>query len=203
METKSQLFELLYPSGMPYPMSHINGILNRLCTSNNNLVLTAIKLLQKGSLTGRELARRSLADSIDDTIYELQYNDGDHYQPDTGVTSRMHQAWSCGNVIEEASIPDEDREDLGLIFSILRGSYNNPNDAEWYWRGVAALAFTDLWINEEALDRDFDFIEFAGTHDDIALVISTAKERHTLNCKLLQAVISQSSGNRPLCSGSL
>jgi hypothetical protein len=65
----------------------------------------------------------------------------------------------------------------------------SPTNTE-YWRGVTALKLSGAKNTMlVALDgEDMDFIEWAGKHDDIALVINTAMERRTINVETLKHV---------------
>lgn len=164
------------------------------------------ELMTTGTETGRKMAKASFRDDISGIAGALSERNRDENWMDmcswgTDITSSVMRSWSCGNVLEESGVD--------LTESLARATSNgvykidstrmsqdgwerfglSPTDTE-YWRGVTALKLSGskntLLMTLD--DDDMDFIEWAGKHDNIALVINTAMERRTSNVETLKNV---------------
>lgn len=164
------------------------------------------ELLTTGTESGKKMARASFRDDISGIAGALSERNRDEDWMDmcswgTDITSSTMRGWSCGNVLEDSG--------LELTESLARATSNgvhridsarmakdgwerfglSPTNTE-YWRGVTALKLSgsknSLLVSVD--DDDMDFIEWAGKHDDVALVISTAMERGTIKVETLKHV---------------
>lgn len=203
--TAVQLLNLVYGDNSSYLPSQLERGLSALTALNQELLPTAQRLLTTGPDVARSMVRSHLSDCIDDAVYMLDYHGGEEFEPDPDTVFQLRQFWSCGTVIHEIGMTSKSqREDASLGLTTLGlGESRELFEHEWYWRGVAALAITEMWINEGSINHELDFIEYAGKHRDIGAVIIVCKDRLSTNIRMINAVLSQSAHTPMLRSGSL
>lgn len=114
----------------------------------------------------------------------------------------MKQAWNFGTVLHEIGSMAEDRRKVRYHFESMLNNklpeYDKRLDAnaapDSYWRGVGLLTA----LNDDFRLSPYDmgasriakrFINWAGAHEDIALVYRTVLERETLDIDVLQQII--------------
>lgn len=200
----SRLQGIIFDSGATHLMSQLQRALDGLETAYPSFIEQSLQYATTGPEEARRMARRALADCADDTVHMLDYSGDDSFEPDSDAVFLVRLHWHCGAVMAEAGVPQEDHADVSHALSILSlGEDPSLFEHEWYWRGLSALAITDLWVHEGSVEDNADFIRFAGVHPDIGAVIDTAKERRSLNVGLLETVLSQSAKTPALRSGSL
>jgi hypothetical protein len=164
------------------------------------------ELLTTGTKTGQLMVKAAFRDDVSGIAGALSERGRDENWMDmcswgTDITSAAMRGWSCGNVLEESGLEVTE----SLARATRNGVYKidstrmaqdgwerfglSPTNTE-YWRGVTALKLSGSKNTMlVALDgEDMDFIEWAGKHDDIALVISTAMERRTINVETLKHI---------------
>lgn len=203
--TTEQLLELVYGDNYSYLPSQLERALNTLLAVNQQLVSTAHRLLTSGPDVARDMVRSHLSDCIDDAVYMLDYQGGEEFEPDPDTAFELRQFWTCGTVIHETRMTSKSqREDATHALTALGiGDSRELFEHEWYWRGVAALAITEIWINEGSINNEINFIEYAGKHSDIGAVIAISKDRFSTSVRMIDSVLSQSVQTPALRSGSL
>jgi hypothetical protein len=200
----SRLLRIIFDEGIHHLMSQLERALNELERAYPSFTEQSLKYATTGPETARKMARRALHDCADDTVQELDYSGGDSPALDSDAIFTVRLFWHCGAVMEEALIHEDSNSDVAHALSILNLEGDPAlSEHDWYWRGLSALAITDLWIHEGSTRENADFIEFAGKHRDIGSVIDTAVLRGSLNVGLLESVLSQSTKTPALRSGTL
>lgn len=137
--------------------------------------------------------------------------------------STIRQYWNCLNVMDESGFLSD--ETPGVLDNMTRREFNtelpkldleSQNDA--FWRGATAFAMLDRFPSPYREDlsarenysakREFyreakKFIDYAGKHKDIGLVIRTAKERGIFNVRDIREIISRGNEAPAIRSGVL
>lgn len=169
------------------------------------------RLVSTGTETGQRLVRETLANAAARLVstYQRTGKPSSASRTDGLLAANIIQAWSYGNVREEAGIaPDEIKDaDLAalrythsMVVVYPESPYNDIPDedhramstvVEAHWRGVSALT---LCMDPETLPDEMwnhidAFIPWAAGHKDIGAVIKVAKERDNLNPEEIQQII--------------
>lgn len=169
-------------------------------------------LLAKENPGGSQSVRQHIRDSLKLISDQLELNDDKHLVElsytdsySAGFKETLVRAWAIGSVRGDYSdgvsgYHDNDFQDgIAGTRLIIYGDYiethpKRESDTD-YWRGMMALYFTDPdydLSDEEQAEID-PFIDFAGKHEDIGLVIRLAVERKTRNVSTLRGIIDQGS----------
>lgn len=122
-------------------------------------------------------------------------------------TMNVYRVWNTINVRTEAGKTDDGWDDIynqsimETFNEYLEASVNGNPERDVFWRGLAAMGLSKAYPAEEDA---LAFIEWAGSHEDIAAVIILSKQRDTINVNTLKGVMNESSNTLvPLRDGSL
>jgi hypothetical protein len=139
------------------------------------------------------------------------------------LSAQIIRNWNVSNVLEETEAPDEFGQTLRDVgashdyFAWTDYSFKGETVSDEYWRGLTALKLTGVEF-QPAPDRrararvrdeysfhekSFEFIRFAGEHNDIRIVTQTAKERQTIDVSTLSKFIGGDSGVPAVSAGAL
>jgi hypothetical protein len=121
---------------------------------------------------------------------------------------RMMLAWCAGNIHEEDQGNDREIDvhdliqsagDIDAIFEPKLRRIDRSGDTK-YWRGLCAIVLTEMGrrgILRDSVDNARIFADWAGSHEDISRIISTANERGTLDYYNLSEVLKAQDGITP------
>lgn len=143
------------------------------------------------------------------------------WSPDLAPELLKH--WNYGNVAEELGGDIDEAVVISAIDSVRHGMLGSDVEftvlptTDAYWRGVMALALAkvpfratkemrlraQIKARRAYYEQVDEFVQWAGTHPDIALVIKTTKERRTINVSDLEAIMGQCTGVPALVVGAL
>lgn len=175
----------------------------------------AVRLLTTGTPTGRAFAQNELRGSLESIMESHSEHDNDddwwnrnHIAWSPFAKQDMVLAWCAGNVYEEHQ--GEERQidvhsliksarTLDAIFEPRLRRVDRSGDTG-YWRGLCAIALTELGrggIPRADMGEARIFADWAGAHEDISRIISTADERGTLDYYNLREVLMAQDGITP------
>lgn len=211
-----QLIDLIYPNRPESPSDDetIARELNIIREVSPDAIRLVEELIPSGTRTGADLVRNRIGDLVGTITYSRKiYGDRGNYQQTLNTAATLDarelvRVWNCGNVMEESGFTD-DMGVPGRLRNVVDQEFRRElpkldfeNLTDRFWRGAAAFTILDKEYATAGLDdkekaaskRDFyreskKFIDYAGKHKDIGLVIRTAKERDTLVVSELKEII--------------
>lgn len=186
--------------------------------SSDDCIPTAQHYLTTGCVTGRRWAAGVIRSDLLDLQFKKTHledyeSSGELEQAcssslGTAFNSKVVRSWSTGAVLEETGRKPHIsglRADIDYIDDALTedDAYTGHRRAldPVYWRGVAAFALSE--VKADSFKDQREFIDWAGTHDDISLVIDTAAERGTIVVSELKAIMEHPSVPASLRTGIL
>lgn len=186
-----------------------------------------LPLFKKLLTTGTPQAQRAVESYLHEVIGDIkEAGDGgssydedemddydDHWNwidrcPDAWHPHSTHNAlriWNTFNVMDEHGIEGNRYEiihritELGTMHNDLDPMMNPESMRNRFWRGAAAAAIGTEERNTERAQWGHikEFVQWAGRHEDIAIVINTVKERRILHPEMLDQVIAEKAGISP------
>jgi hypothetical protein len=212
-----QLIELVYPgiTHAPEDAETIARELEIIREFSPDALSLAEDLILTGTPTAATLIRRKLDSTVSDITYSRKlYSDRNNWNITLKATGSLDQTalrrlWNCGNVMEESGstedtgVPGRLRNVVEQEFRREMPKFDFESTDDRLWRGVAAFTIIDIYFkpNKDLSDKENGarkstfyretkkFIDYAGKHKDIDLVIRTAKERDTLVVSELRDII--------------
>lgn len=211
-----QLIDLIYPNRTDFPSdaATITSELNMIRKVSPEVLRLVEELIPAGTTTGASLVRLSVDNVVTRITYSRKmYGDRSNYQDTLASAARLDaqevsRVWNCGNVMEESGftrdtgVPGRLRNVVYQEFRRELPRLNVENPTDRFWRGAAAFTILDKECDITGMDdkektaakREFyreakKFIDYAGKHKDIGLVIRTAKKRDTLVVSELRDII--------------
>ena len=112
----------------------------------------------------------------------------------------MLRLWNAYNVMDETGEGEKrtdtlyDITELGVTLSELDPENNRLSLTDGFWRAAAAVSLSRIDIaptDRQECENLKDFIPWAGSHPDIAMVISTVAERQTVHKETLEEIIAE------------
>lgn len=166
-----------------------------------------IALVDLGSPGGTEGARRFLDEKMSSAIL-FQTIMSPRYTP------QIMSVWAINEVREKAGIPFDQREEYDALEDIritrqrIRVDHLRHDDVASdlnHWRGVAAFHWAgfDSGPEEWSVEDTRRFIEWAGDHDDIGMVVRIAKKRSIRNPDEMESLIAEITSHNALGEGIL
>lgn len=226
-----ELMRLIYQAEVPtFSATEARACLDVLQDDDENTLPLITRLLSTGTHSGRERVKYLVRSALRGV--QAQYKTS-HLNLDwklncatalsPHLSAQIIRNWNISNVLEETEAPDafgQTLRDVGVshdYFAWTDYSFKGETVSDGYWRGLTALKLTGVEFQSSpdrrarALARDeysfheksFEFIRFAGEHNDIQLVTRTAKERQTIDVATLMGCISGHSGVPAVAAGTL
>jgi hypothetical protein len=172
--------------------------------SSDDCIPTAHHYLTTGCVTGRRWAAGIIRSDLLDLQFKKTHledyeSSGELAQAcssslGSAFNSKVVRSWSTGVVLEETGRKPHIsglRADIDYIDDALTedDEYTGHRRAldPVYWRGVAALALSE--VQAKSFKDQREFINWAGTHENISLVVDTAAERGTIVVSDLKAIL--------------
>lgn len=226
-----QLIELIYP-GITHDADDAEtiarelGVIREVSPDASRL---AEDLILTGTPTAASLIRKQLDSRVSSITYSRKsYGDRNNWETTLKATAsleptRLRRFWNCGNVMEESGftsdtgVPGRMSNVVDQEFRRELPKFDSDSTDDKLWRGVAAFTIVDLFCRPKdelsdkenaAVKREFyreakKFIDYAGKHKDIGLVIRTARERETLVVSELKDIINQGNSVPAMRDGAL
>lgn len=213
-----ELLGLLYPD-MTSELSdreHVLASLKLIQQHSSDELDLGLELIRTGSPTASALVRKEIDFNVMSVNILRGREDRFNYEENVRVSAKLdpitlHQAWNCGNVMEESGFT-EDTGIPGRMKNIARQELkrelpklNLETTDDSLWRGVAAFTIVDQYDDSKesmtpkqksAVKIVFyreakKFIDYAGKHKDIGLVIRTAKKHGTIVVNDLKDILAR------------
>ena len=191
-----------------------------------------VTMLNSGAESAQADVRRRfqiIVASLAQAMHSRLPGEGDT-QFNRSVSSYLHKAkpnqlreyWNCLNVMEESGITDDTIP--GRLDNVIRQEFkrelpklDTDNQNDTFWRGATAYTIIDLFPHTTddmtprerySVVREFyrnskKFIDYAGKHKDISLVISIARELKTIVVSDIKNIIAQGKATPVLGDGAL
>lgn len=171
--------------------------------------------------TGSDIAQSNVRAVLDTAVSDIMCAQGESYDDELWmdkcstawspfIKHNMLAAWNAGNLLEETGSSDNPRfleNDIIQIDSALNplATYGDRSADSTYWRGLAAAAMTRVYHHTKDDAKTIrGFVLWAGKHDDVTRVISTATERGTFNVVSLRELMDEQDRTAvPLREGNL
>jgi hypothetical protein len=230
-DNHDELMRLIYQEEVPtFSATEARACLDVLQEDNEGTLPLITRLLSAGTHSGRERVKYLVRSAL--RHVHVQYktshlnldwklNCGNALSP--RLSEQIIRNWNISNVLEET----EDAAEFGQTLRDVGASHDyfgwtdypfkGETASDEYWRGLTALKLTGVEfrpapdrrararVRDEYSfhEKSFEFIRFAGEHDDIQIVTKTAKERQTIDVATLRECISGDSGVPAVSAGAL
>ena len=185
--------------------NHVPGLKVIREFSGDTCINDILTLLQSDSEAGnrelRRVAQKAIAHATETAQYDREsarfdnsvFEEGGFYESD------FKRSWAVADVygsLGEVDMSPERVKEVRIAMDNLRNNItyrgrNMLSPTAQYWRGMTALHESRVsdFPTDEARAEARDFVKWAGERDDIALVIDTARERKTVNVRIIGAII--------------
>lgn len=186
------------------PDTAIEVCLDYMRSDNEETIPLAVHLMSNGNEDARRMAHNIFYQAIrrlDNARYEEETDEfwyekceaswSDSLQPELAMV------WAVGETIDETETSTSWATlrtsatyfNNALMVDAGHGDEKSPTSTE-YWRGISALALANE-LEKGSMDEWREFVEHAGTHDDLKSLVNTAKERGTVNVESLRSIMEQ------------
>ena len=175
--------------------SQVNGLLPAL-KAVAKVTPEALPLAARFMTTGSELAQRAATSEFRSLLLGIIRNKENTTKPwqshediyreqvalymDMPLTAQMTLGWHFNNVASEVGMNIYDVDRI-IHYAIQNCAKENPDEdhTEAYWRGFSALHIATTHVILLEPDAHDEFIEWAGSSDNVARIITLAQERGT------------------------
>lgn len=230
-DNHDELLRLIYSTEVPsFSAAEVRACLDVLQDDDEGTLPLITRLLSTGTHSGKERVRYLVRSAL--RHVQAQYktshlnldwklNCGNALSP--RLSDQIIRNWNISNVLEETEATAEFGQTLREVgaahdyFAWTDYPFKGETVSDEYWRGLAALKLTGVELQSaperraRARVRDeysfheksFEFIRFAGAHNDIRVVTHTATERQTIDVTALNKFIGGDSGVTAVSAGAL
>jgi hypothetical protein len=226
-----ELMRLIYQEEIPtFSAAEARTCLDVLQDDDENTLPLITRLLSTGTHSGKVRVKYLVRSALrhvhvqhknSHLNLDWKLNCGNALSPH--LSDQIIRNWNIANVLEETGEVAEFGQTLRDVgqtheyFAWTDYPFKGETISDEYWRGLTALKLTgvELQRNPERRarsrardeynfhEKSFAFIRFAGEHDNIQIVTTTAKERQTIDVAVLIDFISGDSGVPAVSAGAL
>lgn len=225
------LIRLIYLGEVPsFSSDEIRVCLNVLQEDHESTLPLIRRLLTTGTPLGKERVRylvkvalRNVQVQVQESHKNLDWKLNCNNSMHPKLSEQLMRNWNISNVVNESG----SEKAYGQVFREVRlyhddfmlTDYSSAVDtsSDTYWRGIAALNITGVMFRPsptrrgrvqargelEFYRKSFEFICWAGKHQDVRLVTKTASERQTVDITVLKEAINGDSGVPAISAGAL
>lgn len=171
---------------------------------------TGSPLAQKAATSEVRSLLRGIIQNKDRTTKPWQshediYRELIEYYLEMPLAADMTLKWHFNNVAAELGMSTYDVDRI-IHYVVQNCAKSQPDEeqADVYWRGVSALHIASTHIVHVDPDQHEEFIEWAGSSDNVARIVTLAQERGTVVPEQLRAIMVEQKTIAPsLTSGTL